>query len=228
MIRKGNFKLTENMEGQESPLIQFWKQRKSVVAPSDAAVQFRERAFLGYLNLRGDPNDPVFLDSVRSILGCDLPVVPNTSKSFADLTVLWLGPDEWLIVTSRGDEERVSDALRRGLANQVFSLTDVTSGYTLLTLSGPRLQETLAKGCTIDLDAREFHVGNCVQTHIGKAIVAIWHSRVGSFELVVRRSFAEYLALWLEDAAREFGFTAIEDSLSHRGEKEVAVALQAQ
>ena len=51
---------------------------------------------------------------------------------------------------------------------------------------------------------------DCTQTHLAKAGVLIRHRGDSpSFDLMVRRSFADYVATWLKDAAEEYGVAVI-------------------
>ena len=66
-------------------------------------------------------------------------------------------------------------------------------------------RDLLAKGCTLDLHPDEFKAGECAQTGLAKANVLI--ARIAApegFELLVRRTFADYLVQWLHHAGREF------------------------
>jgi len=64
----------------------------------------------------------------------------------------------------------------------------------------------LAKGCTLDLHPRSFATGRCAQTGLAKASILISKfDDVPTFEVFVRRSFAEYLALWLQHAGAGYG-----------------------
>jgi sarcosine oxidase subunit gamma len=50
-----------------------------------------------------------------------------------------------------------------------------------------------------------FGVDRCAQSHLAKAPILIRQvDESPSFEIVVRRSFADYLWVWLEDAASEY------------------------
>ena len=73
-------------------------------------------------------------------------------------------------------------------------------------LTGKRAREILAKGCSIDLHPRVFGRGRSAQSMLGQAaVVLLALSDVGDDYLVlVRSSFAGYLADWLLDAALEF------------------------
>ena len=74
-----------------------------------------------------------------------------------------------------------------------------------MQLSGSGARDVLCKGCTLDFRPRTLKVGSCAQSALAKANVLIGLlDKRPTFELIVRRSFAEYLALWLRHAAREY------------------------
>ena len=50
--------------GQESPLQRFFATAAGVCPADEAGVTLGERAFLGHLNIRGNPSDQQFLDAV--------------------------------------------------------------------------------------------------------------------------------------------------------------------
>lgn len=193
---------------RESPLSRFIAAETSVSRPAGPGVHLSERRFLGHLNLRGDPADQSFRDAIRGMLGADPPLEPNTVAEGPELAVLWLGADEWLVLTPPGREAAVVQALRDALGEQHFALTDVSGGQTVINLRGDRARDVLAKGCTLDLHPRVFGPGRCAQSHVAKANVIIRQlDGTPSYDLIVRRGFAEYLALWLKDAAREHGLS---------------------
>ena len=85
-----------------------------------------------------------------------------------------------------------------------------------MNLRGPNSREVLAKGCTLDLHPRVFGPGQCAQSNVAMTAAVIRplidKEGTASFDLIVRRSFADYLARWLEDASREYGFAVISKS----------------
>ena len=196
---------------QESPLVQFLTPERTADQSGEAGVELRERAFLGHLNLRGDPADQALLDAVEGVLGFGLPLEPNTVAGSGELAALWLGPDEWLVLTPPGQEAGHAEALRDALGDLFASVTDVTGGQTVINLRGVAVRDVLAKGCTLDLHPWAFGPGRCAQTLVAKAMVTVRQvDDSPSFDLIVRRSFADYLAQWLADAAREYGLAVIE------------------
>ena len=61
------------------------------------------------------------------------------------------------------------------------------------------------KSTPVDLHASEFPVGKVVSTVFAKSGAMICRVAEGRFALVVRRSFADEIWLWIQDASREYG-----------------------
>ena len=197
---------------RESPLARFKLARyasEAAEATGGAGLIVREHPFLCHINLRGDPRDPHFAGAAGSALGDALPMVPNTLTDVNGIVIYWLGPDEWLIVTPDDRRQTTLFRLRQALAQQHVAITVVSGGQTALHLRGRHVRDVLAKGCPIDLHPRAFRIGQCAQSHLGKAPVLIGQiEEQPYFELIVRRSFSDYLWTWLESAAEEYGFEA--------------------
>ncbi len=194
--------MSTDATGRRSPLAGFFAAASGSRADG-AGVVISERPFLGHLNLRGDPADAAFTSAAESVLGLALPTEPNTTAESGDLLALWLGPDEWLIVTP-------PDSLEAALDGMHVAVTDVTGGQTVITVSGPSARDVLAKGCPLDLHPSVFRPGDCAQTLLAKANVTLRRvDDTPSYELIVRRSFADYAALWLQDAALEYGCAVV-------------------
>jgi len=193
---------------RESPLIA----HLTAGLPVRLAVQglsLQERAFHGHVNLRCDPDDASTAARLEAALGCALPRTPNTFTLAPDGgKVLWLGPDEFLAITPDspdGREAALAAALRQAAGQAFVAVNELGPGQTVIELSGPRARETLAKGCPLDLHPRVFGPGSCAQSRLARALVTIAqvdHAGDGPcFEVIVRRSFADYLWRWLADAS---------------------------
>lgn len=174
----------------ESPLVQ--------APPSSASIT--ESALLGYINLRGvvGAADSAFCIAIKNVTGLTPSSVPNIVTRNDDYALYWLGPDEYLLVTTADQQAEVISALELALDGVLSSVVDVSSGYCLLRLMGGYAQDLLAKGCPLDLDADVFRVGECAQTLVAKANVLLSPlSQQEGYELIARRSYADYLQRWL-------------------------------
>lgn len=196
--------MSENVR-RESPLVRFEPGRRAGAPPAQAGVALGERAFLGHLDLRGDASDERFVRAAGEVLDVGLPLEPNTAVEGPACVALWLGPDEWLVCTPPDAQLELRERLREALGGLLAALTDVSSGQTVITFAGPNARDVLAKGCPLDLHPRAFAPGRCAQSRIAKSAALIRQvDDSPAFEIVVRRSFADYLWSWLEDAAREY------------------------
>ena len=193
-----------------SPLIEFLAEQQQTAQHGGGGLEMWERAFLGHFNLRGDPEDGDFLSSVQKSIGVSLPTKPNTIGQGPDATALWLGPDEWLLLTPPDTQGEIAQTLEKALEGQHMSVNDLSGGQTVIRLQGPHARDVISKGCSLDLHSRAFGPGQCAQSHIAKSMATITQiDDLPTYDLIVRRSFADYLARWLKDAGLEYGITVV-------------------
>jgi sarcosine oxidase subunit gamma len=164
-----------------------------------------EHPHTGKIDLRGDSGNRAFLDAVRGATGAAPPSDANTVATAGRNEILWLGPDEWLVVTPMDGQGAMESGLNQALAGQHVSIVDTTDARTVIRIHGAHARDVLMKGCPLDLHPRAFGAGQCAQTVIAKADVLI-HQRddAPTYDIYVLCSFARYLWDWLADAAREF------------------------
>jgi sarcosine oxidase subunit gamma len=136
------------------------------------------------------------------VLGLEVPGVACRASVTGERAALWLGPDEWLLITSVTDGDALERSLGEALIGLPHSIVDVSHRQVAFAVSGPEAPTLLASGCPLDLDERAFPVGMCTRTMLAKAEVVLWRTAPATFRLEVWRSFAAYLSLYLADAAR--------------------------
>jgi len=168
----------------------------------DDRIRIQVQTDLGHINLRGNAANSDFLAAAATVLQQELPVAANTMTT-ADHRVFWLGPDEWQIVTAADNTARLLAGFREALTGVHASVSDLSGGQVAMRVTGPGVREVLAKGCTLDLSPANFAVGACAQSGLAKASMLIGRIEdMGpAFEIIVRRSFADYAARWLHHAA---------------------------
>ncbi|NVO06750.1 MAG: sarcosine oxidase subunit gamma [Rhodoferax sp.] len=185
----------------ESPLVNIARLGKRELVVDGRSCWLDEIALLDMVNLRGDASDPAFASAVLSATGLALPVVANTASVGNGRQLFWLGPDEWLLKTAGGTGDAIEAALRGALVGKHISVVQVGSGNTTFSLHGAAAADLISRGCPLDLHARAFPNGSLAQSHISKANVVLYCLKAEtSFEITVRRSFAEYLFKWLCEA----------------------------
>ena len=164
------------------------------------------RADLSIVNLRGNAEETAFREGAASAMGVALPLKPCTISENGLVRVVWVGPDDWFIVGPSGQPEAIALRLREALSGMHHAVTDVSSGYTVLHLSGRPVRDVLAQGCPLDLHPRAFERGGCAGSHLFKASIWLWQTdEAPVYELLVVRSYMDYVWLMLERACAECG-----------------------
>jgi sarcosine oxidase, subunit gamma len=184
-----------------SPL-QPWAKR---FAQLPDAVTIVEEPFITMVELRVDPSGPGAA-AVASLLGVELPTAPATYAKSADTAVIWLGPDEWLVTGTSATGPELEARLRDVVSTHGGVAVDVSGQRTTLRLSGSHSGDVLGKGCALDLHPSVFGRGAAAQTTLGRTgvILLAADGSGADYRILVRSSFARYLADWLLDAAEEY------------------------
>lgn len=188
----------------ESPLSVAFNTGSVPAATSGSRVLLKEQAFLGHLILRGGA---IVLDeAVRKVLGISLPGQPLglALDANGERSVQWLSPDEWLVIVPGGEELDIEQRLRDALGDAHYAIVDVSGGQTLVELSGEKARELLMKSTPYDVHPEAFPVGKGVTTVFAKANLILRRPTEERWELVLRRSFADYLYRWILDAGAEY------------------------
>src|SRR5260370_22561074 len=86
--------------------------RKFACLPGD--VRIAEIPFLTQLDLRAEPAGPAAA-AVGKSLGGELPAESCTAPRIDDVDVLWLGPDEWLLLARPGPPPALQGLVRPAL-----------------------------------------------------------------------------------------------------------------
>jgi len=123
--------------GRISTLAHFAERFAASSVPGVAALA--EAPFATQLTLRARPGSPVAA-AVAERLGGPLPTEPNTAWCGPGLDVLWLGPDEWLVVAP----EHAAVDLELALARTGATVVDVSAQRTIVDLTGAAAAEVLA------------------------------------------------------------------------------------
>ena len=171
-------------------------------------VKLSELAFLGHFNFRIQPDDELVLKEFKQSLGFDVPHEPNTFVVHNNILCAWLGPDEWLIVSPQHRSEEIRMTLGEVISEGYSTCVDQPSAQTIIRVEGRKAADLLSRGIALDLHPRVFKFGQCAQTVLARTAVTILKQEADemTLDVIVRRSFADYLWRWLVDAGQEAEF----------------------
>lgn len=172
-------------------------------AISQGALTVREEGPTGMIALRGDLSDPAFTAPVEALAGCRVPSVWQSSGSDTR-ALLWMSPDELLLLMPYGDARSAAPQLQAELDRQtVFALVqDVSDMRVRLRIEGPQMREALARLTPADVSPSALPVGSLRRTRIAQVAAAIHVLSAEQAEVFCFRSVADYAFRLLSGAAR--------------------------
>jgi 4-methylaminobutanoate oxidase (formaldehyde-forming) len=131
----------------------------------------------------------------------------------ADVTVTWLEPEKFLVIASDLIHRRIEPLIRRATRpGEFLTVTDVTSGTTLLSVQGPASRELIGRLTDADLSNDAFPYLSARQIHVGYApVIALRVTYVGElgWELHVPAEYAAGVYDDLAAAGRDLGFRLV-------------------
>ena len=168
----------------------------------------KEKTPVAKINLRGDLENKDFASKIGKLLGLILPKESCSTSTKEKITCMWLGPNEWLLVSNNiVDKESNDYELEQLLFKDISktklgAVTNVSDHYTIFNLTGSNIFEILSKGSPFDFNSENFGDNKVVQTILNHVDVSIHRKSENDVDLYVRRSFAGYLWDWLKDSGK--------------------------
>lgn len=165
-------------------------------------IRIADRGPVGQVTLRGDLGADTVRGAVKAAVGVE-PPEPLRAAFEGERGAVWMSPDELLLFTAYDQAGELVEGLEAALSGTHHMAVDVSDARAVLTLTGAKGAEVLAKGAPIDLSPGAFPVGMARRTHIGGIAVAFWRRSEEEWEIVCLRSFARHLFDWLAQTSRE-------------------------
>jgi len=134
------------------------------------------------------------------------PEVAMLVNSNKDTRILWSGPSNWLLVSTKKD---ILSSVQKICDDKNFAVTDLSHSRAIIELKGSNSKEVLKKGCPINLN--EFKVNNCANSifHGITITIDMISNDPETFRIFALRSFGESLHHSITDACLEDGYKGI-------------------
>jgi sarcosine oxidase subunit gamma len=147
----------------------------------------------------------VSIESV-DIDGLKLKDEPLNVSNNNDTRILWNGPKNWLLVSTKKD---LLKNISQNLNETDFAVTDLSHSKAIIEIEGQDAKEVLKKGCPFNFNTLEKN-NSINSTYNGIAfMVDMLDDNPDRIRLFVLRSFGESLYHSITDASLEFGFKSI-------------------
>ena len=150
-------------------------------------------------------NSTVSIESI-DIDGLKLKNEPLSVVNNNDTRILWNGPKNWLLVSTKKDLlKNISEVLKE----IDFAVTDLSHSRAIIEVEGHDVREVLKKGCPYNFNILEKN-NSINSTYNGIAFtVDMIDDNPDKIRLFALRSFGESLYHSITDSSLEFGYKAI-------------------
>ena len=150
-------------------------------------------------------NSTVSFENV-DIDGLKLKDRPLSVISNNDTRILWNGPKNWLLVSTKKD---LLNNILQIFKETDFAVTDLSHSKAIIEIEGQDAKEVLKKGCPFNFNTLEKN-NSINSTYNGIAFtVDMLDDNPDKIRLFALRSFGESLYHSITDASLEFGFKSV-------------------
>ncbi len=119
-----------------------------------------------------------------------------------DLRILWMGPNNWLIFSSKN----IYEELNKNFSMNEFAVTDISHSRSIIELEGLNVKEVLKKGSPFDIESLKQN--NCTNTIYNGITITVdcVDQDLNKIRIISLRSFGESLYHSIADGCLEYGY----------------------
>ena len=150
-------------------------------------------------------NSTVSFETI-DINGLKLKDEPLSVSSNNETRILWNGPKNWLLVSTKKD---LLKDISQNFKETDFAVTDLSHSKAIIEIEGQDTKEVLKKGCPFNFNTLEKN-NSINSTYNGIAFtVDMLDNNPDKVRLFALRSFGESLYHSITDASLEFGYRSL-------------------
>ena len=170
-------------------------------------IKIQELPFVNKINLRINPNNNKYMSSCGKILEAILPIKPNTYARNKNVKIIWLSPDEWLVINNK---DGLFKKLKDEIGNLEASVTNISENRTIIRISGEKIYTLLSKFLVLDLEKNLSDQSSCAQTLFVKVPILLVRNhkdaQIPEIDIFANRSHANYIYNLIVDGAKNLNF----------------------
>ncbi|CUH80021.1 sarcosine oxidase subunit gamma [Tropicibacter naphthalenivorans] len=161
-------------------------------ASSQGIVTVAEHGPAGMITLRGDLSSEALIKAVTDLTGAAMPGQRGANTN-GDYGLLWMSPDELLILLPYAEADAAVATLDTALAGTHFLAVNVSDARAQFILKGAAVREVIAKIAPVDLSPAAFAPGEVRRTRFAQVAAGFWLADAETAHVFCFRSVAEYM-----------------------------------
>jgi heterotetrameric sarcosine oxidase gamma subunit len=122
---------------------------------------------------------------------------PLQAQTDRDVTSLWIGPDQWLLISDRLPADALLARCASQLGNLLHHAVDVSASLNCAHVNGPSVRALLRMGSGITWSDQ------CARTRFASIPVIAHRLAEDAFDLYYDRSYRYHLERWFDHAVRD-------------------------
>lgn len=156
----------------------------------------------GMVQVKGDLSDSTFREVCAKVAGAPFPA-QRAAEVSGESGLLWMAPDEVLVLCPRTAAPEIAAQISEGLAGQHHLSVDVSDARAVFAIEGPDVRECLARLTPANMHPAAMPTGELRRSRIAQVAAAFWLMEDGSARVICFRSVADYVGAVLAGAASE-------------------------
>ena len=170
-------------------------------------IKIQELPFVNKINLRVNSTNNKYMSSCGKILEAILPTRPNTYTKNENVKIIWLSPDEWLVINNK---DALFKKLKDEIGNLEASVTNISENRTIIRISGEKIYTLLSKFLVLDLEKNLSDQSSCAQTLFVKVPILLVRNhkdaQIPEIDIFANRSHANYIYNLIVDGTKNLDF----------------------
>jgi methylglutamate dehydrogenase subunit D len=174
-------------------------------ADAGSDLRIAEQLGFGLATVMSRGHDAALMARIADRFGVELPSGPVRSAQ-RETAFVGIGPGTWLACREAADPNWASELATTlsGLA----SVSDQSSGYAVLRITGPAARDLLSRGAFIDFHPSVFAPRSTAVTTIAHIGVMLWQlDDTPTYDVALFRSYAVSFWHWIEITCAAIGVT---------------------
>lgn len=124
----------------------------------------------------------------------NLPVEHGSRRG--DPTAHWTGEGQWLLTSDYRSTDHILEELLPNLSGQLFGISNMTSAFTCLRITGISAPTILSHGCCLDFGAESLAKWSSTRTRFARVPALITRPDEFVFEMYADSTYKDYLLDW--------------------------------
>jgi sarcosine oxidase subunit gamma len=120
------------------------------------------------------------------------------SFEFDGRLALWLGPDQWLLVSESESAAQLIESCTQALSGVLHLLVDASAALSCVRFSGAKSRQLLAMGSGLDWFGDVLSPGHATRTRLARIPAIVHIADADRIDVYIDRSHREYFGRWLE------------------------------